>query len=78
MIRVVRAELLKLRRPAILGGAAAALGALALLATILTFATAKDAAGRADLVRGNDINTTVAQLRSVGGLTRGFSIAADS
>jgi ABC-2 type transport system permease protein len=76
MIRVVRAELLKLRRPAVMGGAAAALAALALLATILTFATAKDAAGRASLVRGNDINTTIAQLTGVGGLTRGFSIAA--
>jgi ABC-2 type transport system permease protein len=76
VIRVVRAELLKLRRPALLGGATAALASLALLATILTFATAKDVAGRAELVQGNDISTTVAQLTGTGGLTRGFSISA--
>jgi hypothetical protein len=41
MIRALRAELLKLRRPSIIYGAGGAAGALALLATIVTFTTAK-------------------------------------
>jgi ABC-2 type transport system permease protein len=75
MIRTMQAELLKLRRPAILYGAAGAMLGFALLATVLTFATATDTAGSSP-TGGDPLTSTVTQLSQVGGLTRGFTIAA--
>ena len=77
MIRSLRAELLKLRRPAVLYGAAAAMLGFALLATVLTFATAtKDTSTGASPVGGAALASTVGQLGQSGGLTRGFTVAA--
>jgi ABC-2 type transport system permease protein len=77
MIRSLHAELLKLRRPAVLYGAGGAMLGFALLATILTFATAVTApAVGPSPVGGASIATTVGQLGQAGGLTRGFTIAA--
>jgi ABC-2 type transport system permease protein len=77
MIRSFRAELIKLRRPAVLYGAAGAMLGFALLATVLTFATASSATtAPASPVGGAALESTVAQLGQPGGLTRGFTIAA--
>lgn len=75
MIRSMHAELLKLRRPAIIYGAAGAMLGFALLATVLTYATATTAAA-ASFVGGDSLTSTVGQLGQSGGLTRGFTIAA--
>ena len=75
MIRSMYAELLKLRRPAIIYGAAGAMLGFALLATVLTFVTATTAAA-ASFVGGDSLTSTVGQLGQSGGLTRGFTIAA--
>jgi len=75
MIRSMHAELLKLRRPAVLYGAAGAMLGFALLATVLTFATATGTPGDSP-VGGDALSSTVTQLGEVGGLTRGFTIAA--
>jgi len=74
MIRSMHAELLKLRRPAIIYGAGGAMLGFALLATILTYATATTAA--VSFVGGDSLTSTVGQLGQPGGLTRGFTIAA--
>jgi ABC-2 type transport system permease protein len=74
MIRSVRSELLKLRRPSVLFGGGGAMLTFALLATVLAFLTADAGPGRP--TNGNDIALTLDQLGSAGGLTRGFSIAA--
>jgi ABC-type transport system involved in multi-copper enzyme maturation permease subunit len=75
MIRSLRAEVFKLRRRSILLAVAVVLPVFALLATILGFINAKDAA-----VSGNSVvvgtNTTLEQLAEPGGLTQGFSNAA--
>jgi ABC-2 type transport system permease protein len=77
MIRSFQAELLKLRRPAILYGAAGAMLGFAVLATVLTFATASSATtAPASPVGGAALASTVGQLGQPGGLTRGFTIAA--
>jgi ABC-2 type transport system permease protein len=77
MIRSLHAELLKLRRPAVLYGAAGAMLGFAVLATILTFATASSApTAPASSVGGAALGSTVGQLGQPGGLTRGFTIAA--
>src|SRR5471032_1056086 len=77
MIRSLRAELLKLRRPAVLYGAAGAMLGFAVLATVLTFATASSAlTAPASPVGGAALGSTVGQLGQPGGLTRGFTIAA--
>jgi hypothetical protein len=73
MIRSMYAELLKLRRPAIIYGAGGAMLGFALLATVLTYATATAAAS---FVGGDSLTRTVGQLGQPGGLTRGFTIAA--
>jgi len=75
MIRSMHAELLKLRRPAIIYGAGGAMLGFALLATVLTYATATTAAA-ASFVGGDSLTSTVGQLGQPGGLTRGFTIAA--
>jgi ABC-2 type transport system permease protein len=77
MIRSFKAELLKLRRPAVLYGAAGAMLGFALLATVLTFATATSAtSAAASPVGGTALGSTLGQLGQPGGLTRGFTIAA--
>ena len=77
MIRSFNAELLKLRRPAVLFGASGAMLGFALLATVLTFATATSArAAAASPVGGAALGSTLGQLGQPGGLTRGFTIAA--
>jgi ABC-2 type transport system permease protein len=77
MIRSFNAELLKLRRPAVFYGATGAMLAFALLATVLTFATATSAgAAAASPVGGAALGSTLGQLGQPGGLTRGFTIAA--
>jgi ABC-2 type transport system permease protein len=75
MIRSLRAELLKLRRPSIIYGASGSAAALALLATIVTFTTAKASPPRVLSVAAS-LTTTLGQLAGSGGLSRGFSIAA--
>jgi ABC-2 type transport system permease protein len=76
MIRSLRAELLKLGRPAALYGAVAML-MFALLATVLTYVTATRApAAGASSVGGPSLASTFSQLGQPGGLTRGFTIAA--
>lgn len=75
MIRSIQAEFLKLRRPAVLYGAAGSMLGFALLATVLTFATATATSGSSP-VGGEALTSTVAQLGHGGGLTRGFTIAA--
>jgi ABC-2 type transport system permease protein len=77
MIRSVRAELLKLGRPAVLYGGAVAMLVFAVLATVLTYATAtRAAAAGASPVGGPSLASTFSQLGRSGGLTRGFTIAA--
>jgi ABC-2 type transport system permease protein len=77
MIRSFKAELLKLRRPAVLWGAAGAMLGFGLLATILSFATATRATtAAASPVGGVALGSTIGQLSQPGGLTRGFSVAA--
>jgi ABC-type transport system involved in multi-copper enzyme maturation permease subunit len=75
MIRSMHAELLKLRRPAFVYGASGAMLGFAVLATVLTFATAT-ATPAGSWVGGDTLTSTVDQLGQVGGLTRGFTIAA--
>jgi ABC-2 type transport system permease protein len=77
MTRSFMAELLKLRRPAVVYGCAGAMFGFALLATVLTFATATEAAtAAASPVGGAALGSTLGQLGLSGGLTRGFTIAA--
>ena len=77
MIRSFKAELLKLGRPAVFYGATGAMLVFALLATVLTFATATSAkAAAASPVGGAALGSTLGQLGQPGGLTRGFTIAA--
>ena len=77
MIRSFKAELLKLRRPVVLYGAAGAMLGFALLATVLTFTTATSAkTAAASPVGGAALGSTLGQLGQPGGLTRGFTIAA--
>jgi ABC-2 type transport system permease protein len=77
MIRSLKAELLKLRRPAVLYGGSAGMLGFALLATVLTFTTASSATtAPASPVGGAALVSTVGQLSQPGGLTRGFTIAA--
>jgi len=77
MIRSFKTELLKLRRPAVLYGATGAMLGFALLATVLTFATATSATtAAASPVGGAALGSTLGQLGQPGGLTRGFTIAA--
>ncbi|HEY5248535.1 MAG TPA: ABC transporter permease [Dermatophilaceae bacterium] len=71
----MHAELLKLRRPAIIYGAAGAMLGFALLATVLTYATATTTA-TVSRVGGDSLTSTVGQLGQSGGLTRGFTIGA--
>jgi ABC-2 type transport system permease protein len=75
MTRSLRAELLKLRRPSILYGAGGAAVAFALLATVVTFLTAKARPPRVLDVAAT-LTTSLSQLAGSGGLTRGFTIAA--
>jgi ABC-2 type transport system permease protein len=77
VIRSFKAELLKLRRPAVLYGAAGAMLGFALLATVLTFVTATSATtAAASPVGGAALGSTLGQLGQPAGLTRGFTIAA--
>ncbi len=69
-----RTELLKLRRPSIIYGAGGSAAALALLATIVTFTTAKARPWVVSVAAS--LTTTLGQLAGSGGLSRGFSIAA--
>ena len=75
MIRALRAELQKLRRPSIIYGAGGSAVAFALLATAVTFATAKARPPRVLDVAAS-LTTTLGQLAGSDGLSRGFSIAA--
>jgi ABC-2 type transport system permease protein len=75
MTRSLRAELLKLRRPSILYGAGGAAVGFALLATVVTFLTAKARPPRVLDVAAT-LTTSLSQLAGSGGLTRGFTIAA--
>jgi ABC-2 type transport system permease protein len=68
MTRAVAAELLKLRRPRLLGGVLGALFGFTLLVSVLSVATATDAAGPRDV--------PVARLVAAGGLTVGFANAS--
>lgn len=76
MWRAFRAELVKLRRPAMWYGGAAMV-AFAGLATVLTFVAAKAGGGRpsASDPAGN-IVATLSQLGSAVGISRGYNIAA--
>lgn len=74
MNRSFRAELLKLRRPAIIYGGGAALACFTVLATVLTLTTATPAAQRPQ--NGRFPGATFAQLARPDGLTRGFANAA--
>ena len=58
MIRSIQAELLELRRPAVLYGATGSMLGFALLATVLTFATATATPGRSP-VGGDGLTSTV-------------------
>ncbi len=80
MTRVLRAELLKLRRPAVVIGGGAVLPLLAVLSTVLVFATAKSAPsgpGRLGAPPGAGGASTVAfsRLGEAGGLSLGFASA---
>jgi ABC-2 type transport system permease protein len=74
MTRSIRAELIKLRRPRVVYGGIAALLGFTLLATVLTFATAKvhptTATGRV-----GQGGPTLGELAHASGLTRGFGFA---
>jgi ABC-2 type transport system permease protein len=74
MIRSLRSELLKLRRPAVLLGGGTALAAFTALATILTFSTATVTGKPAQSSRYP--TATFAELAGPNGLTRGFANAA--
>lgn len=74
MIRAVRAQLLVLRRPAVLGSLLGALPALAVLATALTFATAGDTPPTGD--NGPAAWVSLSSLSQAGGMTAGFSATA--
>jgi ABC-2 type transport system permease protein len=73
MIRSVRAELVKLRRPAVVYGGVGAFVLFGALATALTFATAKAEPGRFSVA--TTPATSLDQLARDAGLTRGFAIA---
>lgn len=74
MIRSVRAELLKLRRPGVILGGTGAFVLFAVLTTVLTFATAKPDPGRFSV--GTTPATSLRRLAEAPGLTRGFQITA--
>ena len=76
MMRSLRAELLKLRRPSVIYGGIAGMLGLSILATALLFATAKNTTGPPPLVSGNQLGSTIGILSQAGGLTRGFATAA--
>jgi ABC-2 type transport system permease protein len=75
MIRSLHAELLKLRRPSILYGAAGAMALTTLLTTALIILTA-GAEPSAETTGGPGLATSLNSLALAGGLTRGFTIAA--
>ncbi len=71
MIATIRAEILKLRRPGVIAGVGGSIVGLAVLSSVLVFATAKD--GRPS---GTGFSSTVGQLAESGGVSRGFSLSA--
>jgi ABC-2 type transport system permease protein len=73
MIRSLRAEMVKLPRPSVRYAGGAAFLLFALLATVLTFVTAK--ARPATFNVATTPATSLGQLSGAGGLTRGFAIA---
>jgi ABC-2 type transport system permease protein len=75
VIRAVRAQLLVLRRPAVLGSLLGALPARAVLASSLVFAGADDAPP-APGETGPGSGVTLSSLSEAGGMTAGFSATA--
>ena len=76
MIRAVRAQLLVLRRPAVLGALLGVLPALSVLATALAFANASAAAPAPAAAAGPGAWLDLAALREAGGMTAGFAATA--
>ena len=76
MIAAFRAELIKFRRPRILFGVLGGMVLLAILATILTFATAKNAAQVFNSGRPGAVQYSLRALADANGPTRGFTIGA--
>jgi ABC-type transport system involved in multi-copper enzyme maturation permease subunit len=74
MNRSIRAEMVKLRRPIIVFGGGGAFVLFGVLATMLTFVTAKAAPARFSVATAPA--TRLDQLAGAEGLTRGFAIAA--
>ncbi len=72
MIRSIRAELLKLRRPGVILGGTGAFVLFAVLTTALTFVTAKRDPGRFSV--GTTPASSLHRLAEASGLTRGFEI----
>lgn len=76
MIAAFRAELIKFRRPRILFGVLGGMVLLGILATILTFVTAKNAAQVFNSGRPGAVRYSVRALADANGPTRGFTIGA--
>lgn len=76
MVGSFRAELVKIRRPATAYGALAMM-AFAALATVLTFVAAKTGPARVSVKDpGGNIVTTLSQLGSAAGISRGYNVAS--
>lgn len=73
MIRAVRAQLLVLRHPAVLGALLGLLPALSALATALAFATAEASAPRTAAAPGQGPSLDLDSLAEAGGMTAGFA-----
>lgn len=73
MMRSLRAELFKLRRPAILYGAGGLVSAFAVLSTILIFATTSQTVPKNSPTGGSSVLASLAQLAASDGMTKGFS-----
>jgi ABC-type transport system involved in multi-copper enzyme maturation permease subunit len=76
MGRAFRAELMKLRRPKVVLGIYGAMAAFAALATVLTFAVAKQAPTVFNRQRPGSISFSLTELATRAGLTQGFLIGA--
>jgi ABC-2 type transport system permease protein len=76
VIAAIRAELIKFRRPRLAFGVLGAMVLLGILATILIFATAKDASLVFNSGRPAAVRYDLANLATANGATRGFTVGA--
>jgi ABC-type transport system involved in multi-copper enzyme maturation permease subunit len=76
MITAIKAELIKFRRPRLAVGVLGAMVLLGILATVLIFATAKDASQVFNSGRPAAVRFDLAGLATAKGPTRGFTVGA--